>query len=125
MTDTASPGDVLAGFELPEHWSEAARETFREVLTQRPDLSGGALGALEQACELISTADALDVVARAAGHVTEGSKGQTVLHPAVAESRQARSSASQVLRALAPPPTSGNLSNSQRAVAAARSRWST
>jgi len=91
MTDTTDPAeDVLDGWTLPGDWTEAARDFFAEVLSERPDLAGADLGALEHACALTSAAERLDAVALAAGMVSTGSTGQTVVHPAVIEARLAR-----------------------------------
>lgn len=120
--ESLDPEDVLDGWTLPDHWTGSARETFAEVLTERPDLSGADLGALEQACHLIATAEALDAVARAAGYVATGSTGQVVAHPATVEARLARTSTATILARLSPAVASNR---SIRARAAARARWST
>lgn len=73
---------------------------FAEVLNERPDRSGADLGALEHACELTTAADALSAVAREAGHVSAGSTGQTVVHPAAIESRPARTASARILARL-------------------------
>lgn len=110
-------------FELPDHWSADARDTFEEVLEARPDLGGSELAALHHACELESAADALAIIARDAGMVATGSQGQTVLHPAVSESRMARVAAAGILHRLIGPRAAANAS--QRGTKAARARWGT
>lgn len=50
MTAIPDPSpDPLDGWSLPEDWTEAARDLFAEVLSERTDLAGADLGALEQA----------------------------------------------------------------------------
>jgi len=87
---------------FPEHWTPSAVDAATNVLTARPDLDGGELSALIEACEMVTLADRLAQVAADAGYLASGSAGQTVLHPAVAEQRLARTAASNVFRALAP-----------------------
>ncbi|WP_225753975.1 hypothetical protein [Actinotalea sp. Marseille-Q4924] len=124
MTDTATPtGDVLDGWSLPKDWTQGACDVFAEVLTQRPDLAGSDLASLEHASALTSAAERLDAVALAAGMVSTGSTGQTVVHPAAVEARLARTAAAQILARLAPPSPSHRQTASERGRAAARARW--
>lgn len=122
MIDATDPADdVLDGWTLPEDWTEAARDLFAEVLSERPDLSGADLGSLEHACSLTSAAERLEAVAQAAGMVSTGSTGQTVVHPAVIEARLARTSAATILARLAPSQAERRTHQARRA---ARTRWS-
>lgn len=118
MNDTPDPGD----WDLPADWTDGARDLFLGVVEQRPDLAGAELGALEQAAALHSAAERLDEVALAAGMVATGSTGQAVVHPAVVESRLARTASAQILARLVLP-TAGAKTNSQRARDAARARY--
>ncbi|MDN4479910.1 hypothetical protein [Demequina muriae] len=108
-------------FDLPDHWTTAARETVEEVLSVRPDLDGADLGALEQAAELISQADALRDVASAAGWVSRSDSGAEVPHRAAAEARQARASAAAILGRLVDVNAQTDRSAAGRALA--RKRW--
>ncbi|MBT2499789.1 hypothetical protein J7E25_11855 [Agromyces sp. ISL-38] len=108
---------------LPEHWSAGARDAFSTVIDQRPDLSGADFAALEQAAELIASADALDAAARERGVTSTGSQGQLVVSPLVVEARLARSAAATILARLVAP-TAGAKTNTQRAREAAKIRWS-
>ena len=117
MTD--SPGTVA----VPDHWTTDAVDLFETVAEERPDLTGEDVAALVHACELTTTADRLDDVARGADYVATGSQGQEVLHPAVPESRQARTAAARILAALRLPPDADHASPSERARRAARARW--
>ena len=124
MTDhdhTTEEPDVLDGWEIPADWTDTARDLFAEVLAERPDLGGADLGALQHAAALTSAADRLDEVARAAGYVSSGSTGQPTVHPAVVESRLARTAAASILNRLSPTTTARN---TERATRAARARWS-
>ena len=109
--------------ELPEHWTPGARDTFTNVLDERPDLSGAEWASLEQAAELISTAEVLEAAARESGALVPGSQGQLVVNPAYAEARLARTSAAQILNRLVGV-KAGAMTNSQRGRAAANARWS-
>lgn len=115
--------DVLADFDLPD-WHATALEAFREVITVRPDLEGAELVSLEQAATLIDTATRLDERAAAASYEATGAAGQTILHPAVAESRLARTQAAAILHRLVAVVEGPRMTNSQRGRAAANARWS-
>lgn len=112
--------DPLDGWTLPADWTDTARDLFAEVIGERPDLAGADLGALEHAAALTSAADRLDELARAAGMVSIGSTGQTVVHPAVVEARLARTAAATILARLSPTRSERN---TERARRAARTRW--
>lgn len=108
--------------DLPEDWTSSASGTFEAILEERPDLSATEEAALWEACCLISAADRLDEVARAAGYVSTGSTGQVVAHPAVVEARLARTAAATILARLVPT-KAGAKTDTERARAAARARW--
>ncbi|MFF1635930.1 hypothetical protein [Leifsonia sp. NPDC058248] len=120
MTATTPPSD---DWELPESWTDGARELFLGVIDQRPDLAGAELGSLEQAASLHASAERLDAVAQDAGMIATGSTGQTIVHPAVVEARLARTASAAILSRLVPP-TSGPKTSSQRGRDAARARYS-
>lgn len=115
MTNESTPN-------YPAHWSDAAVDAFETVLDQRRDLAGAEYAALEQAAELISSADLLEAAARAEP-LTKGSTGQTTVNPGIVEARLARTAAASILARLVPA-TSGAKTSSQRARDAARQRWS-
>ena len=118
-TDLPSPEDL----DLPAEWTDSARETFEAVYRERPEMSAAEVAALWQACALESAADRLDEIARDANMTATGSTGQTIVHPAVAEARMARTQAAAILARLVPPAKGGAMTNSQRGQAAARARW--
>jgi len=120
----APEDDVLDGFDLDPTWSPNAVEAFREVLTVRPDIAGPELVALDQAATLITTAEALEQIAREASYVATGVKGQTVVHPAVPEARQSRVAAAQIMARLTVVVAGPRMTNSERGRAAAAARWS-
>lgn len=99
--------------ELPAHWTEGARDTFHNVLDERPDLSGADFASLDQACALISSAELLEVAAREAGVLVKGSTGHPTVNPALTEARLARTDSAQILRRLGVP-KAGAKTNSQR-----------
>lgn len=108
---------------LPAHWTPGARDTYQNVLDQRADLAGAEYAALEQAVELIASADALETAVREHGTMVKGSTGQLVVNPAAVEARLARTAAAQILARLVPA-GAGARTNSQRGRDAARARWS-
>ena len=102
MTDTheTEPDDL----GLPDHLTDEARDLVSGVLEdldeagEEPDAYLWA--ALLQAAELISTADRLDAIARAAEYVQAGSQGQEKLHEAIPQARTARVEAGKIIVAL-------------------------
>lgn len=92
----------LDGWTLPDDWTDGARDVFAEVVEERPEIAGADLGALESACALVSAADRLGAVARAAGMLALGSTGQTIVHPAAVEERLSRTAAATILARLSP-----------------------
>lgn len=127
MTDDTYEEDLV----LPEHFTDEARdlvEGFLDDLDDDAEVDALTWGALIQAGTLISTADRLDAVARAADYMIEGSQGQQVLHPALQEARQARSTAAATITRLRPKNPGGATKFSGgaggTAAAAAAARWS-
>lgn len=107
--------------ELPDTWTQGARDTFAAVLEERPDASSAELASLYHAASLESAAERLDAVAQAAGFVSTGSTGQVVVHPAVTEARLARTAAASILARLVPHDASPRAAGARKA---ARARWS-
>ena len=107
-------------FDLPDEWTEGAKETFLGIMEERPELSSAEVSQLWQACALESAADALDTVARAAGMTAKGSTGQVVAHPAAVEARHCRTSAAAIFARLVPHDASPRSAGARNA---ARSRW--
>jgi hypothetical protein len=110
--------------DYPDHWTASARDTYENVLEQRPDLAGAEFASLEQAAELISAAELLEKVARDAGMVATGSTGQVTVHPAAVEARLGRTAAAAILARLTAPSKGGAMTNSERGRMAARARYS-
>lgn len=84
------------------------------------------LAVLATACRTADTIARLEVELGDGPLMIQGSKGQTVVHPAVVELRLQRGAVAALLRQLAiPDEESGwdNLTASQRARKAAHSRW--
>lgn len=96
------------------------------------ELTDSGLALLSEACRVLDTIDALSALVDADGLTVPGSRGQTTVHPAVAEIRQQRITLSRLLRQLdldaeeddaedvAPAVFSVN---TQRAQHAANERW--
>lgn len=89
-------------WDFDPSWSETARNAVRSVLSVRPDIDGPEAIALDQAASLLNTAESLEAIARAADYRATGSTGQEVVHWAVPEARQARTTAAQIMSRLAP-----------------------
>lgn len=122
MESLPNPSEVAeTGPELPAHRSPGARDTGN-VLDERPDLSGAEFAALEQAVELITTAEALEATFLESGVSAPGSAGQLVVNPGLSESHLARTAAATILNRLVGVKT-GALTNSQHGRAAANARW--
>lgn len=102
-------------------WTANAEQTFREFSEADHDLGPLTFNALYEACELISHADKMQMVVDADGLVVEGSQGQPVAHPLVAEVRQYRRAALDAIRSLGSVRRS---SASAAASALANKRWS-
>lgn len=87
---------------LPEHFTDEARDLVKGVLEDLGDEEPDAYlwSALMQAGELISSADSLDEITRAADYVTTGSQGQEILHPGVQAARTARVEAGKIILGL-------------------------
>ena len=81
---------------------------------------------LVEACRALDEVDELHAVVARDGVTTSGSRGQTVLHPAMGELRQARAELRRLLEALGLDADEGEAgATSRRASAAARKRWET
>lgn len=123
---TNSPELDTELLDFPTHWTQSARDAVESVLEARPTLAGPEWASLVEAANLISTADALDEVARAADYMSVGASGQPVLHPAVGASTAARTAAATILSRLtvgAAASGSSSTQRAQRAQRAANARW--
>ena len=101
-------------------WSPSAAEAFTAIVdAHEPD--GARLSALYCACDLLSAADDMQAQIDSDGLTVDGSMGQQVAHPLVAEVRQYRKTALDTLRQLG---LSGQSASSAAASALANKRWS-
>lgn len=117
---TATPPKTPAGL------AARGRRFWRESVKVF-DFSDGEQELLLEACRTLDRLDALDVLVGEQGMTTEGSTGQTVLHPAVGEARQQRLVLARLIRQLdlpdegeQPAPRTGA---SEQARYAAQQRW--
>lgn len=92
--------DPLFDLEIPDDLSPDAADFLADVLGAHDDLPAAAFQSVVQIARMISRADDLDALVAEQGLMVRGSQGQDVLHPAVAEARQARTHALAALRAL-------------------------
>ncbi|MGH2909747.1 MAG: P27 family phage terminase small subunit [Solirubrobacteraceae bacterium] len=107
---------------VPRHLGDAGRKLWRSILSELPgelQFDERELHELRQACEIEDQLAALRSVLDTEGMTATGSKGQAVIHPAVAESRQLRLVQHRLLRALsfdAPSdePKTGHMNKRQR-----------
>jgi hypothetical protein len=119
--DDAPEGSV----EAPVGLGEAGRGMWAEV-TSVYVLTAPERRLLGQACRTLDVLAELDTVVEAEGVTAEGSKGQTVTHPAVSEARQQRLALGRLLAQLALPDPEGQTIRSPAQVAAhaaAQARW--
>jgi hypothetical protein len=107
--------------DLPASWTDGAKDTFRAVSDERPNMSAAEVAQLWHACALESAAERHDEVALAAGMIARGSTGQPIPHPSAIEARLARSAAAAILAKLQP---AAHGTPSEHARRAARARWS-
>ncbi|PZQ88169.1 MAG: hypothetical protein DI534_11910 [Leifsonia xyli] len=108
--------------DLPKHWSPSACDLFEEVLDEAPDMPAADVHALEQAAELVTTAELLEATSRAAGGIATGSTGQVVAHPAGVEARLARTAVAAILARLSPTAAVRSKAKASRALASRRDR---
>ena len=90
------------------------------------ELSGGELQLLAECCQTLDTLDTLAARIAQDGTMVRGSAGQDVLHPAISEARQQRTTLHRLLAALALPDDDGATvpaATHLRAVTAAQARW--
>jgi hypothetical protein len=117
--------DAESAVVPPESLRGEGRELWRDVLSVY-ELTAPERRLLAVACATVDTIADLDDVVSAEGVTAEGSKGQTVCHPAVAEARQQRLALGRLLAQLALPDPEGGVVRSPtqlRGSAAARQRW--
>lgn len=101
------------------------------------ELTDAELHLLHEACRSLDRIDALEDLVKVGGQTTEGSTGQTVLHPAIGEARQQRLVLARLVAQLdlpdeddassgsaAVPAASSVVAASDRGRRAAQARWS-
>jgi len=104
----------------------AAGKAFWASTVSAFELSEAELSVLAIACRTLDTTSDLEGLVAADGLMIEGSRGQRVLHPAVAELRQQRSTFARLLVQLGLPDEQDETVPSQRSVRASRAaqaRW--
>lgn len=84
----------------PAGLTPAAARVFAATVKAFEMPDAHSLAVLESACRSLSRAEQLDALVDAEGMTTRGSRGQTVLHPAIAEARQCRLAAGRLLGSL-------------------------
>lgn len=87
-------------FRARAAWTAPAKRTIRDIVEAHPSLEKAKLSALYSACDLPSDADKMQAQVDLDGLVVDGSMGQKVAHPVIAESRHYRREPSALLRAL-------------------------
>lgn len=110
----------------PKDLGTRSRKFFREVYAIY-DLSMSEHQLLLEACRTLDDCDALRERIELDGHMVKGSTGQSRLHPAVPELRQARTTLAKLLDQLGlPNPESGEqpvTASQRRAAKAGQARW--
>ena len=82
-------------------------QRFWDQTTAGYGLSESELLLLTETCRTLDVLDSLDAAVRADGPTTLGSKGQTVVHPAIGEARGQRLTLARLLSVLGVPQSSG------------------
>lgn len=88
---------------VPRHLGDAGRALWRSIVSELAAdaaFDGREIHELTQACEIEDQLEALRLVIDQEGVTTAGSRKQSVIHPALAESRQLRLVQFRLLRAL-------------------------
>jgi hypothetical protein len=113
--------------EAPDGLGPAGEVLWTLILQELPEgieYDARELALLERACTCADAIDALDRVVAAEGTTTTGSRGQTVVHPALQESRQQKLVILRLLTALdLPAEDAAETPAQKRARLAAESRW--
>jgi hypothetical protein len=111
--------------EAPPGLREHGRALWAEVVDVY-ELTAAELRLLGQACQTLDVIADLEAQVAEDGLMADGSKGQDVLHPAVAEARHQRVTFGRLLGQLALPDEDGNTIRTPhqlRGRAGARARW--
>jgi P27 family predicted phage terminase small subunit len=111
--------------EVPQTLGDAGRAFWQDVTTEYV-LTPAERRLLAEVCATLDTLAALAEVVEAEGVTAEGSKGQTVTHPAVSEARQQRLALGRLVAQLALPDAEGGTIRTAGQVgaqAAAQARW--
>src|SRR5664280_242764 len=115
-----APADLVPRGRGRKFWA-ATMKTF--------DLSGPELEILTEAARTLDELDDLREAVAATGTTTEGSRGQPVVNPALAEMRQSRAELRRLLEMLSLPDPEEHSgkgisgARSARAAKASRTRW--
>lgn len=99
---------------------------FWQATVERWDLSGPELELLGEACRRLDRVEVLRALVESDGFMIEGSKGQLVMHPALAQERAEIGLASKLVGQLQLPDEDGSVVATPlqaRARRAAQSRW--
>jgi hypothetical protein len=123
MTDETTPEAAEPSQEPPEGLGYKGAQLWRQT-SDGLVLDAVELGQLEQACRLQDRVTDLEVLVDDDGLQVAGSMGQTRLHPAVVEIRQAREAIGRLLaRIRVPDSDEGSASRSSQGREAALNRW--
>jgi P27 family predicted phage terminase small subunit len=113
--------------KVPQGLHKAGQGLWKAVLGDLAsdwELTVAELHVLERACECADRIDELEAEISSDGLTTEGSRGQTILHPAVAECRQWKLTEAKLLGSLDLAPPTEPSPVQTRASRAATTRWS-
>jgi hypothetical protein len=113
--------------EPPAGLGDAGKALYGQILEELPpglEFDAREMALLERACTCADAVEALDQVVAEEGPTTTGSRGQTVVHPALQESRLQKIVLLRLLKALDLAADSDDETPAQtRARHAARARW--
>ena len=102
---------------------ESLRAALLAELPPGMEFDSRELALLDRACSCADMIEALDRVVAEEGPTTTGSRGQTVVHPALMEARQQKLVMLRLLRAIELPVEADESPSARRARRAATARW--
>ena len=108
---------------LPETWSASAKTTYIRIRETRDDFDPASLASLFEACEMLATADTMQLRVDADGLLIPGSQGQLVAHPLIDKVLRARAQHLAALKGLVPPAAKSGSAASRAGTALVNARY--
>jgi len=115
-----------AAAPAPASLGKSGRALWRAILADVPQgfqLDHREIALLERACSCADRIADLDALVKKEGLMVDGSKGQRVLHPGIAEARQQKTTMQRLLQALELGEPAEESVGARQARKAAQARW--